>query len=172
MVDYLSITGELIERTSSTVRVQEIVQLSLAPVFLLAAIGAMLNVMNLRLTWLFDRIEFIERELEEGVETRMGEELPALRQRQSYAQKAVNLSTSAALTICVVVAVLFISAFIQPRIGTVVAILWVATMVQLSAALLLFFRETSLASASARDRRKRSREILARRREQRRSDEG
>lgn len=167
MIEYLSITGELIERTSSTVRVQEIVQLSLAPVFLLAAIGAMLNVMNLRLTWLFDRIEFIERELEEGVETRMGEELPALRQRQTYAQKAVNLSTSAALTICVVVAVLFISAFIEPRIGTVVAVLWVATMVQLSAALLLFFRETTLASASARERRKRSREILARRREQR-----
>ena len=165
MFETLSITGELIERTSSTVRVQEIVQLSLAPVFLLAAIGAMLNVMNLRLTWLFDRIEFIERQDETGEAGREVEELPALIQRQSYAQMAVNLSTSAALTICVVVAVLFISAFIEPRIGTLVAILWVATMVQLSAALLLFFRETNLARATARERRKRSREILARKRE-------
>lgn len=165
MFETLSITGELIERTSSTVRVQEIVQLSLAPVFLLAAIGAMLNVMNLRLTWLFDRIEFIERQDESGEAGREVEELPALIQRQSYAQMAVNLSTSAALTICVVVAVLFISAFIEPRIGTMVAILWVATMVQLSAALLLFFRETNLARATARERRKRSREILARKRE-------
>ncbi|WP_120076935.1 DUF2721 domain-containing protein [Aurantiacibacter odishensis] len=165
MFETFSITGELIERTSSTVRVQEIVQLSLAPVFLLAAIGAMLNVMNLRLTWLFDRIEFIERQDETGEAGREAEELPALIQRQSYAQMAVNLSTSAALTICVVVAVLFISAFIEPRIGTLVAILWVATMVQLSAALLLFFRETNLARATARERRKRSREILARKRE-------
>lgn len=165
MLETFSIAGELIDRTSSTVRVQEIVQLSLAPVFLLAAIGAMLNVMNLRLTWLFDRIEMIERAKETGEAGREAEELPALIQRQSYAQKAVNLSTLAGLTICMVVAVLFISAFIEPRIGTLVAILWVATMAQLSAALLLFFRETSLASASARERRKRSREILARQRE-------
>ena len=123
MFETLSITGELIERTSSTVRVQEIVQLSLAPVFLLAAIGAMLNVMNQRLSWLFDRIEFIERQDEMGEAGREVEELPGLIQRQSYAQMAVNLSTSAALTICVVVAVLFISAFIEPRIGTLVAVL-------------------------------------------------
>jgi len=166
MFDTLSITGELIERTSSTMRVQEIVQLSLAPVFLLAGIGAMLNVMNARLTWLFDRIEIIERHEETGEGGREVEELPALIQRQSYAQKAVNLSTSAALTICVVVAVLFISAFIEPRIGTLVAILWVATMVQLSIALLLFFRETNLARATAAERRRRSREILARKREE------
>ncbi|WP_338241209.1 DUF2721 domain-containing protein [Aurantiacibacter hainanensis] len=164
MLDALSLTGDLIERTSSTVRVQEIVQLSLAPVFLLAAIGAMLNVMNLRLTWLFDRIEFIERRVEDGVEDRLSEELPALIQRQRNAQMAVNLSTSAALTICLVVAILFISAFIEPRIGTLVAMLWIATMFQLSWALALFFRETSLASATARERRRRSRDILARKR--------
>jgi hypothetical protein len=147
--------------------VQEIVQLSLAPVFLLAAIGAMLNVMNQRLTWLFDRIEMIEHLMEAGEANREGEELPALVQRQKFAQMAVNLSTAAALTICVVVAVLFISAFIDPRIGTVVAVLWVATMAQLSGALLLFFRETHLASSTARERRKRSREILARQGEER-----
>lgn len=170
MFESLSITGELIERTSSTVRVQEMVQLSLAPVFLLAAIGAVLNVMNARLTWLFDRIEMIERNREAGEARREAEELPALLQRQSYAQKAVNLSTLAALTICVVVAVLFISAFIEPRIGTLVAVLWVATMVQMSAALLLFFRETNLARATAQERRKRSREILARQREDSRNE--
>ena len=169
MFDTFSLTGELIARTSSTVRVQEIVQLSLAPVFLLAAIGAMLNVMNLRLTWLFDRIETIERHEEEGRPTREAEELPALVQRQAYAQIAVKLSTLAAVTICLVVAILFISAFIEPRIGTLVAILWIATMVQLSLALALFFRETSLAAATARERRRRSREIIARKQEQRQS---
>ena len=42
MLDMLSLAGDLIARTSSTARVQEIVELSLAPVFLLAAIGAVL----------------------------------------------------------------------------------------------------------------------------------
>lgn len=165
-MDTLSLTGELIARTSSTVRVQEIVQLSLAPVFLLAAIGAMLNVMNMRLTWLIDRIDFVERRADKGIGNREGEELPALRQRQTYTQMAVNLSTSAALTICLVIAILFVSAFIEPRIGTLVAVLWIATMLQLSIALLLFLRETRLATASARDRRKRSREIIARKGDQ------
>ncbi|MGB3797822.1 MAG: DUF2721 domain-containing protein [Alteraurantiacibacter sp.] len=165
MLDTLSLTGELIERTSSTIRVQEMVQLSLAPVFLLAGIAAMLGVMNQRLTWLFDRIEMIERMEEAGVENREAEELPALIQRQRSAQIAVKLSTLAALTICVVIAILFISAFIEPRIGTIVAVMWIATMAQLSAALALFFRETSMAAATAKERRRRSREILARRRE-------
>ncbi len=162
MLETLSLTGELIERTSSTIRVQEMVQLSLAPVFLLAGIGAMLNVMNLRLTWLFDRIEMIERMEETGEDYRETEELPALIQRQRFAQLAVKLSTMAALTICIVIAILFISAFIEPRIGTLVAILWIATMAQLSVALALFYRETSLAAATAKERRRRSREILAR----------
>ena len=161
-MELLSLTGDLFERTSSTARVQQMVQLSLAPVFLLAAIGALLNVMNARLTWLGDRIEFIERRREKGLGGREAEELPALVQRQSFAQLAVNFSTAAALTICLVVAALFVSAFIEPRIGTFVAFMWIGTMALLVAALLLFFRETRLATASARERRRRSREIVAR----------
>ncbi len=162
MFDTLSLAVDLIERTSSTARVQQIVQLSLAPVFLLAAIGAMLNVMNARLTWLIDRIEFVERRAEKGLAGREGEELPALRQRQHYAQLAVTLGTAAALTICTIVALLFVSAFIRPQIGTVVAIAWIATMALLFAALSLFLLETRQATASARERRKRSREIIER----------
>ncbi|WP_128891927.1 DUF2721 domain-containing protein [Erythrobacter sp. HKB08] len=171
MFETLSIAGDLINRTSSTIRVQEIVQLSLAPVFLLAAIGAMLNVMNARLTWLIDRVEFIERRTEKGLGGREGEELPALRQRQHYAQLAVTLSTGAALTICTVVALLFVSAFIRPQIGTVVAIAWILTMVQLFGALALFLLETRLATATARERRKRSRKIVQREAEAQRESE-
>lgn len=40
-----NIASDLLERTSSTLRVQEIVRLSLAPAFLLAGIGAIMNVM-------------------------------------------------------------------------------------------------------------------------------
>ena len=60
------ITTTLIERTSSTVRVQHILQLSLAPVFLLAAIGAVLNVMNSRLIWIVERVNRIEEAEDDG----------------------------------------------------------------------------------------------------------
>ena len=50
---------DLIERTSSTLRVQQVVQLSLAPAFLLAGIGAVMNVMTNRLIWVANKIERI-----------------------------------------------------------------------------------------------------------------
>ena len=160
MLDMLSLAGDLIARTSSTARVQEIVQLSLAPVFLLAAIGALLNVVNSRLIWIVDRVNRIEGLAEDGRGGRLVEELPALRRRRGWAQGAVNLSASAALTICCVVALLFISAFIKPPLGTLVAVLWIVTMGLIIGALLLFLLETRAAIASPRDRRRTSRAIL------------
>lgn len=154
--------GALIERTSSTSRVQHIVQLSLAPVFLLAAIGAIMNVMTSRLIWIANRIEEIEHALEAGDAGRLGEELPVLQQRRVYAQRAVMFSTASALTICIVVALLFVSAFIRPQIGTLTAVSWIVTMGLLMAGLVLFLLETRLASGSAHERRRQSRKILRR----------
>ena len=153
------IATDLISRTASTARVQGIVQLSLAPVFLLAAIGAMLNVMNQRLIWIVDRVERLERREEEGRPSREVDELPALHRRQHYAQVAINLATAAALTICVVVALLFISAFIRPAIGTAVASLWIAAMALVFGSLFYFLRETQLATSTIRERRKLSKQI-------------
>ena len=52
MLDLLAVSpniaAELFERTASSFRVQEIVRLSLTPAFLLAAIGAVMNVMMSR----------------------------------------------------------------------------------------------------------------------------
>ncbi|MBW0143790.1 DUF2721 domain-containing protein [Sphingomicrobium clamense] len=148
------IATDLLTRTASTARVQGIVQLSLAPVFLLAAIGAILNVMNARLIWIVDRVERLERREEGGHVSREVDELPALHRRQHYAQVAINLATAAALTICVVVALLFISAFIRPAIGTVVAILWISSMALVFGSLFYFLRETQLATSTIRERRK------------------
>ena len=159
MIEVLSPVGELLERTSSSLRVQEIVQLSLAPVFLLAAIGALLNVVNTRLVWIVDGIDRLERAIERGCAGREAETMPALIRRRDHAQNAVNLCTAAALTICVIVATLFISAFIKPQIGTLVAVLWILTMLLLFAGLLFFLLETRLATTSARERRRLSREI-------------
>lgn len=161
----MSITTDLIERTSSTARVQQIVQLSLAPVFMLAAIGAFLNVLNARLFWLIEKIERIERAMDRGSGGRRAQELPALEQRRTYAQWAINLSTSAALTICLVVALLFVSAFIRPPLGTAVALSWIVTMSLLFLALLLFLLETRLATDTARERRRLSKKLTEQKRE-------
>ena len=152
MIEYVSITSDIIERTSSTARVQQIVQLSLAPVFMLAAIGAFLNVLNARLFWLVDKIERIERAVERGSGGKRAQELPALEQRRVYAQRAVMLSTASAFTISVVIMLLFISAFVRTPLGTLVAVSWLVTMALLMAGLASFLLETRTAARRNHER--------------------
>ncbi len=88
MIDLLAVSGDLasdlIARTSNTQSVQKIVQISLAPVFLLAAIAAFLNVMNGRLIWLTDRVDSLgENEKTGGADPAL-QELPVL-SRPTYA---------------------------------------------------------------------------------------
>jgi len=141
-----NIAFDLLERTASTLKVQEIVRLSLAPAFLLAAIGAVMNVMMSRLIWVADRIERLEMRMEGEQTARERSELVRLRRRRRLAQRAVMFATAAALTISLVVLLLFVSAFIEPQIGTLTAIAWIVTMGFLIAALVLFFAETMVAT--------------------------
>ncbi|WFL78126.1 DUF2721 domain-containing protein [Altererythrobacter arenosus] len=154
MLDLLAtdhtLASELLERTSSTLRVQEIVRLSLAPAFLLAAIGAVMNVMMARLIWVADRIERLEARMEDDQSPKERRELLRLRRRRRLAQRAVMFATAAALTISLVILLLFVSAFIKPQIGTLTAIAWIATMLLMIAALVLFVMETFVAASGQR----------------------
>lgn len=145
-----NIASDLLERTSSTLRVQEIVRLSLAPAFLLAGIGAIMNVMMTRLIWVAERIERLEARMRGKENPTAEHELKWLRHRRQLAQRAVMFSTSAALTISVVIALLFISAFIKPQIGTLTAAAWILTMVLLFTGLVNFARETMVAAKGHR----------------------
>jgi hypothetical protein len=166
MMDFLasglSLTGELLQRTSSTARVQEMVQLSLTPAFLLAAIGAFLNVMNQRLTWIVDRVHGLERLDEADIANREVEDLPVLRRRRSFAHMAINLGTTAGLLICAVVALTFVSAFVRPPLGSIVALFWITAMAMVFGALSYFLLETRLATKSTRDTRRLSRKLAER----------
>nr|WP_247710238.1 DUF2721 domain-containing protein [Qipengyuania huizhouensis] len=145
---------ELIERTSSTLRVQNVVQLSLAPAFLLAGIGAVMNVMTNRLLWVANKIERI---LAADAKNEAGDqlvELPALETRRILAQRAVMFSTAAALTISIVILLLFVSAFVRTPLGTLVAVTWVITMGLLMAGLAFFLLETRTAARRNLERMK------------------
>src|SRR3990167_2083683 len=99
MFDLLSaspnIATELFERTSSSFHVQEIVRLSLTPAFLLAAIGAVMNVMMSRLIWVADRIERLEQRMESEGESERGQrEMDWLVRRRLLAQRATRLKSN------------------------------------------------------------------------------
>lgn len=145
-----SLAGDLLERTSSTFRVQEMVRLSLAPAFLLAGIGAIMNVMVSRLIWVAERIHGLEERMEEERSPKEIVELVQLCRRRSLVQRAVMFCVAAALTICVVIALLFVSAFITPKIGSLIAIAWLATMGFLITGLVHFAMETIVAAGTQR----------------------
>ena len=147
---------DVIQRTSSTLRVQQTLQLSLAPAFLLAGIGAIMNVMTNRLIWVANRIERIHELVADDRAGNQVDDLPSLEKRRVYAQSAVAFSTLSAFVIAVDIALLFVSAFITPQIGTLSALAFVAAMVLLGIGLLLFVLETRTAASWNRIRLRRS----------------
>lgn len=142
---------EIIERTASTPRVQQVVQLSLAPAFLLSGIGAIMNVIMSRMIWIAQRVEKIEDKVEDERTAKQARELGWLLRRRKLAQGAILFSTAAAVIISLVIGLLFISAYITAQIGTVIAGLWVLTVVLLVTGLAFFLMETRLAARGALD---------------------
>jgi len=140
---------EIFERTASTPRVQQVVQLSLAPAFLLSGIGAIMNVIMSRMIWIARRVENIEEKLEDQRSARQVRELGWLMRRRKLMQGAIMFSTASAVMISAVIMLLFISAYITAQIGTVIAGLWVLTMALLVTGLVFFLLETRLAAIGA-----------------------
>lgn len=134
---------EILERTASTPRVQQVVQLSLAPAFLLSGIGAVMNVIMSRMIWIAQRIE---DKMEDQRTAAQARELGWYMRRRRLMQGAILFSTAAAVMISLVIGLLFISAYITAQIGTVIATLWVLTMLLLVTGLGFFLLETRLAA--------------------------
>lgn len=133
--------------------IAHVIQLAVAPVFLLTAIASLLSVMTNRLARVIDRA----RLLEGGLPDLTGEhksvvhvDLSMLSQRARYINRAISLCTTAALLVCVVIAVLFVSAFIPTDLSKVIAGLFVVTMACVTTGLVSFLREIYLATQSLR----------------------
>ncbi|MBA4044274.1 MAG: DUF2721 domain-containing protein [Erythrobacter sp.] len=145
----LPLAFEIFERTASTPRVQQVVQLSLAPAFLLSGIGAIMNVIMSRMIWIAKRIETIDDKLEEERSARQLREHGWLMRRRRLMQGAIMFSTAAAVMISLVIGMLFVSAYITAQIGTLIAFMWVTTMALLVTGLGFFLLETRLAAIGA-----------------------
>ena len=133
--------------------IAQIIQLAIAPVFLLAGIGAMLNVMTNRLARVVDRWRAVEKLLAgDSAEDRQRHvmELAAIDKRMVRINRAVTLSTLAALLICLVIVTLFGGELAGMDVSTVVSVLFVASMGVLIAALVYFLGEISVATRTLR----------------------
>lgn len=128
-----------------------VIQLAIAPVFLLAGIGALLNVVTARLGRAVDRARFLERESGGAVEdARVRVELGVLDRRVALAQRSIGLLVISALLVCLLVAALFLAVLIGRGGAAMIAVLFVSAMAALIGGLALFLAETAIATRQLR----------------------
>jgi len=130
-----------------------VIQLSIAPVFLITGIASLLGVLSGRLARLVDRARILEAlaaAAGEGTSAAAREELHVLSRRGKLIYRAITLGSTSALLVCFVIASLFISALGEYPISKIVGGLFIAAMLALIAALLFFLREVFLATRALR----------------------
>lgn len=128
------------------------IQLALAPVFLLTGIAGLLNVMAARLSRIIDR----GRQLTEGgrgdryTAERLALDLRGLERRRHLASAAITSCTVSALLVCVVIAMLFLEAFLHLPLRWLEGLHFTAATVALVAGLAFFLAEIHLATRTVR----------------------
>ena len=132
--------------------IAHVIQLSVAPVFLLSGIGAMLAVMTNRLARVIDRARALEAKAhaEPASAESLQNELQLLSRRARQISRAIMLCTITALLVCGVIATLFIGAFFGFDASVPAAVLFVTAMIAFMSGLLLFVREILVATANLR----------------------
>jgi hypothetical protein len=135
--------------------VARIIGQAVAPVFLLAGIGAFLNTLTGRLARIVDRGRVIEPLLlqSNGVEhSRLVREINVVDRRMGLVSWAISMTVTSAVLVCAVVVLLFAAALIDLHAGTAIALLFIAAMVTLALGFFIFLIETRVAARAIRVR--------------------
>jgi membrane glycosyltransferase len=131
--------------------ISHVIQLSVAPVFLLTAIGTILGVLSTRLARIVDRARALKERLEDAPEAKaqlIHSEMRTLGQRRHLVNLAITAGTTAALLVCISIATVFLGAVMKANVAMTVATLFILAMAAFVAALVAFLREILLAARS------------------------
>jgi drug/metabolite transporter (DMT)-like permease len=135
--------------------VARIIDQAVAPVFLLAGIGAFLNTLTGRLARIVDRGRVIEPLLLEAQgreHDRLVREINIIDRRMRLVSSAITMTVTSAVLVCAVVSLLFAAALIRLQAGTTIALLFIGSMVTLALGFFIFLIETRVAARAIRVR--------------------
>lgn len=132
--------------------ITHVIQLAVAPVFLLTAIGTLITALNTRLGRAVDRRRIVQQLLDTSAagSDDLRAELAQIERRTHLIYLAILASVTAALLVCMVVASAFIGALFTIELSKPVAVLFVLAMCALIVSLSLFLREIFLAVSFVR----------------------
>jgi MFS family permease len=127
--------------------IAHVIQLAIAPVFLLTAVGTLLGVLSGRLSRAVDRRRVLIAGIV-GMEAPQADkargELAFVQERIRIIYAAIALAVSCALLICLLIAVAFVDALLTVNLVRLIAVLFVLGMLALIGSLVLFLREIYL----------------------------
>ena len=127
--------------------VAHVIQLAVAPVFLLTGVGEILNVITNRLARIVDRSRVLGNARDQ-TNSAQKEEMAMLTRRTRWIHWAVSLCTMSALLICIVIAALFVGSVTGFDPSNTVSLLFILAMFALISGLLCFLREIFLATGN------------------------
>ena len=130
--------------------VARVIQLSVAPVFLLTALGTFLGVLSTRLGRIVDRARVLTaRHRADPPDADRALELEVLAKRRKLVNLAITFGTTGALFVCVLIASAFIGSVVMVDTSHVIAGLFIAAMLAFIGALMVFLSEIFFSSRSS-----------------------
>ncbi|MGC2164431.1 MAG: DUF2721 domain-containing protein [Gallionella sp.] len=139
------------QEVNDVINVAHAIQQSVAPVFLLTGVGAILNVLSSRLARVIDRFRVLDL-ASDSERIAYEVEISVLLKRSRWIHWAISLSTICALLICIVIAALFIGSELNKDPSATIATFFIGAMLAMTLGLLCFLREISLATGPIRHR--------------------
>lgn len=130
--------------------IARVIQLAVAPVFLLTAIATLINALNTRLGRVVDRRRVVLGRIEPGApeDEATRTELALLARRSRLVYLAIFCIVLSGLLVCLVVASAFIGALVAIDLARLVAATFVLAMLAMIAGLGLFLREIYLGAST------------------------
>lgn len=131
--------------------IAQVIQLSVAPVFLLAGVGTILNVLVGRLVRIVDRARITETQMKEADEATMKElreRLDVLGRRARLISRSITLSVICAVLVPIVIVSLFTSVMLQVNLAIPIAATFIIGLISLAIGLVYFLREVFVATAA------------------------
>ena len=127
--------------------IAHVIQLAIAPVFLLTAVGTVLNVLANRLGRTVDRRRVLVAALSrlDAAEAETARAELAINDRRTrLTYVSISLAVLSALLICLLIAIAFVDALVEVHLAQLIAILFVLAMLALIGSLSVFLREIFL----------------------------
>jgi hypothetical protein len=134
---------------NNILEISSYIQAAVAPVFLLAGVAGLLNVLTGRLSRIVDRLESIDKQIITNkendsshiIDERISKRRKSLLNRMKNINLSIFFSTITGFMVAMVILIIFASEIFSFNGGILISLLFITSMVSLAFSLILFLRE-------------------------------